>query len=144
MTEIAFSIENIYIKDMTFEVMPTSEIFMTSKKPDIDMHLSSKAMLLNDELFEVILQIKITAKIEEQTVYLLDITQAGIFRSKNITEEEIDIMPPTCANILFPFIRESISDIVQKGGFPQLLLSPINFDILYQERINDYEEHTTH
>jgi len=130
-----FSIQKIYIKDISFETPNSPDIFKMEWKPVVDMHITNEATPLGEDLFDVVLSVTITVKIDDKIVYLVEINQAGIFLIKNIPEDVLGRMLATsCANILFPFAREAISDIVTRGGFPQLLVSPVNFDVLYEQQ----------
>ena len=130
-----FSIQKIYIKDISFETPNSPDIFKMEWKPVVDMHITNEATPLGEDLFDVVLSVTITVKIDDKIVYLVEINQAGIFLIKNIPGDVLGHMLATsCANILFPFAREAISDIVTRGGFPQLLVSPVNFDALYEQQ----------
>ncbi len=133
-----FKIEKIYIKDASFESPGAPELFVGNKQwnPNMDLQLNSEGRKVGDDVFEVVLTLTLTAKQEEVTAYLVELKQAGIFSIKNIEKEAIGgVIGAFCPNILFPFAREAISDLVVKGGFPQMLLDPINFDALYAQHI---------
>ena len=147
--DVQFSMQKIYIKDISFETTDTPNVFKMDWKPVVDMHITNEATPLGDDLFEVVLSVTLTVKIDDKTIYLVEINQAGIFLIKNAPEELIGRMLATsCANILFPFAREAVSDIVVRGGFPQLLLSPVNFEVLYEQQKKQASEQakqsTTH
>ena len=144
-----FSIQKIYIKDISFETTNTPDVFKMDWKPVVDMHITNEATPLGEDLFEVVLSVTLTVKIDDKTIYLVEVNQAGIFLLKSIPEDLIGRMLATsCANILFPFAREAVSDIVVRGGFPQLLLTPVNFDALYEQQrkqaSEQAKESTTH
>ena len=144
-----FSIQKIYIKDISFETTNTPDVFKMDWKPVVDMHVTNEATPLGEDLFEVVLSVTLTVKIDDKTIYLIEVNQAGIFLIKSIPEDLIGRMLATsCANILFPFAREAVSDIVVRGGFPQLLLTPVNFDALYEQQrkhaSEQAKESTTH
>ena len=144
-----FSIQKIYIKDISFETTNTPEDFKTEWKPVVDMHITNEATPLGHDLFDVVLSATLTVKIDDRDIYLVEIDQAGIFLIKNVPEDVLGRMLATsCANILFPFAREAVSDIVTRGGFPQLLLTPVNFDALYDQQKKQASEqaakNTTH
>ena len=144
-----FSLQKIYVKDISFETTNTPDVFKMEWKPVVDMHITNEATPLGEDLFDVVLSVTLTVKIEDKTIYLVEINQAGIFLIKNFPEELIGRMLATsCANILFPFAREAISDIVTRGGFPQLLVSPVNFDVLYEQQkkqaAEQAKQNTTH
>lgn len=147
--EAQFSIQKVYVKDLSFETPNSPEIFKMEWKPVVDMHLTNEATSLGEHLYDVILSVTITVKIDETIVYLIEVNQAGIFLINKIPDDVIERMLATvCPNILFPFAREAVSDIVTRGGFPQLLLSPVNFDALYlqqkQQVKQQPESKTTH
>ena len=144
-----FSIQKIYIKDISFETTNTPEDFKKDWKPVVDMHITNEATPLGDDLFDVVLSATLTVKVDDRDIYLVEIDQAGIFLIKNVPEDVLGRMLATsCANILFPFAREAVSDIVTRGGFPQLLLTPVNFDALYEQQKKQASEeaskNTTH
>jgi preprotein translocase subunit SecB len=145
-TDAQFSIQKVYVKDLSFETPNSPDIFKMEWKPVVDMHMTNEATPIGDDLYDVVLSITLTVKLEEKTAYLVEINQAGIFLIKNIPDDVIERMLATvCANILFPFTREAVSDTVTRGGFPQLLLSPVNFDALYaQQQTEQPDSSTTH
>ncbi|MDH5217411.1 MAG: protein-export chaperone SecB [Gammaproteobacteria bacterium] len=143
-----FGIQKIYIKDVSFETPNSPEIFREQWQPDINLQLNNNTKTIEENIHEVILTLTVTAKIGEKTAFLIEVQQAGIFNIKGYTEQEMGAMAGAyCPNILFPYARETISDLVTRGGFPQLLLAPINFDALYQQHLqqgNKTEETVTH
>ena len=148
--EAQFAIQKVYVKDLSFETPNSPEVFKVEWKPAVDMHLTNEATPLGEHLYDVVLSVTITVKIGDMTVYLIEVNQAGVFYIDKIPDEIIERMLATvCPNILFPFAREAVSDIVTRGGFPQLLLSPVNFDALYlqqkqQQAEQQAESKTTH
>ena len=130
-----FSIQKVYVKDLSFETPHSPEIFKAEWQPGMDMHLTNEGQALGDSLYEVVLSITLTVKLDQQAAYLVEVNQAGIFLIDNIPESVIERMLATvCPNILFPFARETVSDVVSRGGFPQLLLAPVNFEALYLQQ----------
>ena len=132
--DLNFSIASIYIKDVSFETPNSPQIFMDQETFEIGMELANKAMQLNDDLYEVTLTLTVTAKVKDsdKTAYLIEVNQAGIFNIANIEQDHLGWMLGTyCPKILFPYARQTISDLVTKGGFPLLLLAPINFEAIY-------------
>ncbi len=131
-----FSIQKIYTKDISFETPSSPKIFTEKWEPTVDFNLGTQVQNLDDNLFEVSLSITDTVKCQELTAYLVEVNQAGIFAMAGFSEQELGPMLGSfCPNILFPYAREAISDIVTKGGFPQLLLAPVNFDAIYAQHI---------
>lgn len=144
-SEAQFAIQKVYVKDLSFETPNTPLVFKVEWKPVVDMHLSNEATPLGDNLYEVVLSVTLTVKLDDKTAYLAEINQAGVFFLNNIPEDILGRMLATaCPNILFPFAREAVSDVVTRGGFPQLLLAPVNFDALYaQQQQQQAEEQPT-
>lgn len=136
-----FTIQKVYVKDVSFETPHSPEIFREEWKPAVNMELSTDSRLLENTLYEVVLTITLTVSVEEKTVYLVEINQAGIFNIDGFPQDAMARMIATiCPNILFPFAREFISDLVTRGGFPQLLLAPVNFDALYAQHKQKEQE----
>ena len=130
-----FGIEKLYLKDVSVEVPNSPEIFTSRETPKISVELNNTAKPLPEGFFEVALQITVTSKIADKTAFLIDVTQAGIFAVKNLPEESLEpILAITCPNILFPYAREAISDLITKAGFTTVLLNPINFETLYMQQ----------
>ena len=130
-----FGIEKLFLKDVSVEVPNSPEIFTNREAPQINIELNNNAKPLADGFYEVALQITVTSKQADKTAFLIDVTQAGIFAVKNVPEENIEpVMAITCPNILFPYAREAISDLVIKAGFSPVLLNPINFETLYMQQ----------
>lgn len=139
--EKKFAIQKIYTKDISFETPVAPKIFTEKWEPTVDFNLDTKAAPLEKSLFEVILTVTVTTKCGDLTAYLVEVTQAGIFSLDGFSEQEMGTMVGSfCPNILFPYIREVISDLVIKGGFPQLLLAPVNFDALYSQHLQKNQQ----
>ena len=134
--EKQFSIQKIYTKDMSFETPNAPKIFTEKWMPSVDINLSTHFSPLENSMYEVVLSITTTVKNADITAYLVEVNQAGIFSLVGFTDAEIGPMVGSfCPNILFPYARETISCIVTKGGFPQMLLAPINFDAFYSQHL---------
>jgi len=132
-----FAIQKIYVKDLSFETPNSPQVFQIQWQPLVNMDLASSATTLENGYYEVVLSITVTVTVESQTVYLVEVQQAGIFMLSEMPQEIIGRMLATvCPNILFPFAREVVSDLVTRGGFPQLILAPVNFDALYLQQQN--------
>jgi len=130
-----FSIQKIYTKDLSFETPNSPKIFTQAWQPSLDLNLATQSKALEDGVFEVVLSITATVKLEEEIAYLVEVQQAGIITANGFDEEELSpLLGSFCPNVLFPYAREVISDLVSKGGFPQLILAPINFDALYLQK----------
>jgi preprotein translocase subunit SecB len=133
--EPSFSIEKIYVKDASLEIPNAPQIFTERIQPQISVELGNVAQMLEEGIFEVALKVTVTSKIEDKTAFLVEVTQAGIFAIRNVPEENIEmIVGITCPNILFPYAREAVSDLVVRAGFPSVLLNPINFEALFAQQ----------
>ncbi len=127
-----FTIQKVFVKDLSFEAPNTPQIFNEQWAPHIDLHLQSKAIKHEEAVHEVVLTVTVTAKLGDTTAFLAEVQQAGIFTIQGFAPDDLARMLGSfCPNLLFPFAREAVADIVAKGGFPQLLLSPVNFDAVY-------------
>ncbi|MBK5913612.1 protein-export chaperone SecB [Rhodocyclus purpureus] len=131
-----FSIEKLYVKDLSVEVPHAPAIFLEQNAPEITIQMQSGAEALNEEVFEVVLTVTATARIGEQTAFLVEAAQAGIFRVRNVPQEDMNpLLSIGCPNILFPYVREVISDAVIRAGFAPVILQPVNFETLYFQRL---------
>jgi preprotein translocase subunit SecB len=139
--EKQFSIQKIYTKDMSFETPNSPKIFTEKWEPSVDFNLGTNVLPLENSMFEVALKVTITVKNGETTAYLVEVNQAGIFALVGFNESEMGPMVGSfCPNILFPYAREAISDLVTKGGFPPMLLAPVNFDALYAQHLQQLQQ----
>ena len=133
-----FGIHSIYLKDVSFESPNAPAIFMEQVQPQIQMDLNITSNPLAEDVFEVVLSVTITAKAEDKTAFLVELQQAGAFSLKGFDDDTIGPMLGIyCPNLLFPYAREAISNLVTKGGFPQLLLEPVNFEALYAQHMQE-------
>lgn len=139
-------IQKIYVKDLSFEAPNSPMIFTEQLNPTLDLHFANSTNALGNDLHEVVLTVTATVKQADKNVYLVEVKQAGIFNIVGFPTEHLPtILATACPNILFPFAREVICDVVTKGGFPQLLIAPVNFEILYAQEVQRRRtEQTTH
>lgn len=134
-TQPAFSIEKIYVKDASLEIPNAPQIFTDRTQPQVNIELANRAQELESGFFEVAIKVTVTSKIADKTLFLVEVEQAGIFQIRNVPDENLDmIIGITCPNILFPYAREAVSDLVVRGGFMPVLLNPINFEALYAQQ----------
>ncbi len=133
--EKRLTITKIYLKDFSFESPQTPGIFRQNEwKPQTNLNLRSTHNPIDDDHHEIVLTITVEAKEEDKTCFLIELQQAGIFEISGYEGEELKaIIGSFCPNILFPYARESIASLIQKGGFPEFVLQPINFDALYMQ-----------
>ena len=136
----SFSIEKLYLKDLSVEVPNAPEIFLVQESPQVEIQLQSNAQGLGDGAFEVLLTVTVTARIEEKTVFLVEVGQAGIFRIVNVPEDNLEpLLAVACPNILFPYAREVVSDTISRAGFSPVVLQPVNFEGMYMSRLQEAE-----
>jgi preprotein translocase subunit SecB len=130
-----FNIEKIYVKDLSAEVPNAPQIFLEREAPEIEIQLQSTAGAIDEGMYETTLTVTVTAKRGETTFFLVEVAQAGIFQIRNVPEADLQpILGMACPNILFPYAREAVSSAITNAGFPPVLLTPVNFEALYQQR----------
>ena len=130
-----FAIEKLYVKDASLEIPNAPQIFTDRTAPQVNVELGNSAQKLDEGIYESAIKVTVTAKIGDKVAFLVEVTQAGIFAIHNIPEENIEmIMGVTCPNILFPYAREVVSDLVTRAGFAPVLLNPINFEALFMQQ----------
>ena len=128
-----FGLERLFVKDLSFEV-PSSKVFLGEWKPEMDVQLNTETTRLDDTHYEVSVTVTVTAKNDNATAFVAEVKQAGIFLITGVPEAQLtQLVGAYCPNILFPYVREAISDLVNRGSFPQLLLAPVNFDALFAQ-----------
>lgn len=136
-----FAIEKIYIKDLSLEIPHAPQIFVQREAPQVSVELANSTSRLDDGVFEVVITVTVTSKVGDKTVFLVEVAQAGIFQVRNVPAESMEVIASvTCPNILFPYAREAVSDIVTRAGFPPVLLNPINFEALYAQQKQQAEQ----
>jgi preprotein translocase subunit SecB len=129
----AFSIEKVYVKDLSLEVPNAPQVFLEREAPTVDIQLHHNSTGVEEGVYETVLTVTVTAKAGEKTMFLVEAAQAGIFIARNIPAGELEaVLAIACPNILFPYVREVISDVVVRAGFPPVILSPVNFEAIYQ------------
>jgi preprotein translocase subunit SecB len=133
-----FGIEKLYIKDLSIEVPHAPEIYLERETPQVEIQLGTAGRGLGDGAYEVVLTVTVTAKLEDKTVFLVEIGQAGIFRIVNVPDEQVEpLIAVACPNILFPYAREAVSDAVTRAGFAPIVLQPVNFEAMYMQRLQE-------
>jgi preprotein translocase subunit SecB len=130
-----FNMEKIYVKDLSLEIPHAPQIFLERENPQIDIQLQPAASLVEEGIYDVVITATVTAKLGEKVMFLVEIKQGGIFQMRNIPGEDLEtLLAVMCPNILFPYLREAVSSLTVRAGFPPVLLNPINFDTLYQQQ----------
>lgn len=140
-TEQKFIIQKIYTKNISFESPNTPGIFGAEFKPNLEVNLNVESKGLEEGVYHVVVRVTATTKVEDRTAFLCEVEQAGIFTLQGFNQDELSyLLGAQCPNTLFPYAREAISDLVTRGGFPQLLLEPVNFEAMYQSHLEQAEQ----
>jgi preprotein translocase subunit SecB len=133
-------LQNIYVKDISFEAPNGPNINPTSWNPQFGMNMTTTGTTLAENLHEVVLTITLDAKINDTVAYLVEVKQAGLFTVRGYSVDDVRrIVSTFCPNVLFPYARQSISELISKGGFPPFLLPPVNFDALVQQSLQQQQ-----
>jgi preprotein translocase subunit SecB len=131
-----FTVEKIYVKDLSFEAPNAPQVFNEQSQPELQMNLNQKVQRLSDSAFEVLLGVTLTCNVGGKTAYLAEVQQAGVFTLAGFEDAGVDAMLGTqCPNLLYPYAAAAISQLIQNGGFPPFFMQPINFDALYAENL---------
>src|SRR5471030_2572178 len=131
-----FEIQRIFVKDISFEAPNTPQTFVEEWKPEVALNLETKSNRIQDNMHEVVLSITATVSTGKKTAFLIEVHQAGVFIVSGFPNDQLhQMLGSFCPNILFPYAREVVSDMVVRGGFPQLILAPVNFDALYAQHM---------
>lgn len=136
-----FNIEKIYVKDLSLEIPHAPRIFLERETPEVNIQLHTKGERIDEGMYEVLLTITVTAKTKDKTMFLVEVQQAGVFQIRHVPEADMDpVLGIACPNILFPYLRETVSDIVTRAGFHAVILNPVNFEALYLQRKQQAEQ----
>ena len=139
-----FSIEKIYVKDLSLEIPNAPRIFLEREAPEVNIQLHTKGERIDEGMYEVVLTTTVTAKVKDKTMFLVEVQQAGVFQIRHVPETDLDpvlgIAGPT---ILFPYLRETVSDVVTRAGFHAVILNPVNFEALYYQGKEQAEKSAT-
>jgi preprotein translocase subunit SecB len=135
-----FSIEKIYLKDLSVEVPNAPEIFLEKDTPTMEVNINSTGRALQDGMYEVVLTVTITARVKEKTIFLVEAAQAGAFQIRNVPQQDMGpLLGIACPNTLFPYIRETISTITTRAGFQPVILAPMSFESIYQQQVQELQ-----
>ncbi len=133
--QVPFAIQRIYVKDISFESPNAPAIFRKEWQPEVKLDLDTRSEKLEDNMFEVILSLTVTTTVGGETAFLCEVQQAGIFAVPELQDAQMaHMLASFCPNILFPYVREVISDATSRAGFPPVMLNPMNFEVLYQQQ----------
>lgn len=135
-TQPIFSIEKLYVKDLSVEAPNTPQIFLEREAPKVNVQLRTEGKNIEEGLYEVVLTVTVSASLpEDKTVFLVEVAQAGVFQIRNVPQADLEpVIMVGCPNILFPYARETVSDAITRAGFQPVILAPVNFDALYQQQ----------
>ena len=135
-----FSIEKVYLKDLSVEVPNAPEIFLETEAPTLEVNINSGARAVQDGMFEVVLTVTITARVREKAIFLVEAAQAGLFQIRNVPEPDMGpLLGIACPNTLFPYARETISMVTARAGFQPVILAPMNFENIYQQQLEQMQ-----
>ena len=140
-----FNIEKLYVKDLSLEIPHAPGVFLEREQPQIELQLTTQAASVDEGVFEVTVTVTVTARLAEknQVMFLIEAKQAGIFQVRNLPPEEQEtVLGVVCPNILYPYLREVVSNVATRAGFAPVLLNPINFEALYQQQKQQQVEAT--
>lgn len=136
-----FALQRIYVKDLSFESPNSPAVFQEQWKPQVSLDLNTSHTKISDNQYEVVLSLTVTSKIGEKVAYIVEIQQGGVFLVQGIEGPQLgQMLGAYCPNILFPYAREAIDGIVNKGSFPALMLAPVNFDAIYAQALKRKQE----
>ena len=130
-----FSIEKIYVKDASLEIPGAPQIFLEREAPQIEVSLATSGGNVTEGVYEATVTVTVTARLGDRTMFLIEVAQGGVFQIRGVPESELaPVLGIACPNILFPYLRESVSDLSVRAGFPPVLLNPVNFEALYAQQ----------
>jgi preprotein translocase subunit SecB len=130
-----FNIDKLYVKDLSLEIPHAPQIFLERENPQIEVQLHTSSNTIDEGVFEVNVTATVTSKVGEKVMFLIEAKQAGIFTIRNLPATETEpVLGVMCPNILFPYLREVVSDVAVRAGFAPVMLNPINFEVLYQQQ----------
>ena len=133
--QAVFSLDKIYVKDISLEVPNAPKIFLNREQPSIELNLSFRSEKVDGDVHQTILHATINAKANEEQMFLIEIEQVGIFQMRNIPEEQMELVYNIeCPTILFPYLRETVTDLTTKAGFLPVILTPVNFAYLHHQK----------
>ena len=138
---VTFTIDKIYVKDLSLECPGSPQTFKTTEQPQVEVGLRSRGEQVDPDVYECVLTITLTAKTPDRTLFLVEASQAGIFTIRGVPPEHLQpILAVNCPNVLFPYLRETLADAVGRAGFPPVHLAPINFETLYQQQLAQMQQ----
>jgi preprotein translocase subunit SecB len=139
--QATFQIQKIYVKDLSLEIPNAPQIFAQEAQPQVEVRLDTAAASFAEGYFEASVSATVSAKVGDKTLFLAEAVQAGIFAVRNVPAEDLrPLLGIACPTILFPYLRETISELIVRGGFPPVLLAPVSFEALYMQRLQQEQQ----
>ena len=137
----SLAIEKIYVRDLSVEVPNAPEAFVEREAPTVEVNIRSSSRQVQEAMYEVVLTVTITAKVQDRSMFLVEAAQAGIFQIRNVPLEDMGaVLGIACPNTLFPYVRETISDVTTRAGFAPVVLAPMNFEAIYQHQMQQMQQ----
>jgi len=139
-TQPTFSIEKVFVKDISLEIPNSPQVFLEREAPTVDIQLHHNSAQVDEGVYQTVLTVTVTAKVKDKTMFLVEVGQAGVFVIRNIPAGELDaVLGIACPNILFPYAREVVADTTVRAGFPPVVLNPVNFESIYQQAVQQQQ-----
>lgn len=139
--EPVFAIQRTYLKDLSLEIPNAPQIFLEAQQPAVEIQLDVSPQAIVEGIFEVAVTVTITTRVGEKTAFLVEAKEAGIFEIRNVPDEQMPlILNVVCANIVYPYLRANVADVITRAGFPPIHLAEINFEALYQQRLQQAQQ----
>ena len=139
--EPVFAIQRTYLKDLSLEIPNAPQIFLESQQPAVEIQLDVSPQAIVEGIYEVAVTVTVTTKVGDKTAFLVEAKEAGIFEIRNVPEEQMPlILNVVCPNIVYPYLRANVADVIQRAGFPPIHLAEINFEALYQQRVQQMQQ----
>lgn len=136
--EPVFTIQRMYLKDMSLEIPNAPQIFLETQQPTVEVSLGVESQSVTEGVHETTVTVTVTTKVEDKVAFLIEAKQGGIFEMRNIPEEQMDMLSNVvCPNIIYPYLRSNVADAIQRTGFPPIHLAEINFEALYQQKLQE-------
>lgn len=135
-----YTIEKIYLKDLSLEIPNAPQVFTEQQSPKIDIRLHNEVKTIDNSVFEVVLTVTVTAKHEDKTTFLVEVAQAGIFQVRDFPPQDLDaVLNVVCPKNLLPYARETVSTVLNRAGFPAVILPHVGFETIYQQRLQEQQ-----
>ena len=136
-----FAIQRTYLKDLSLEIPGAPQIFLETQQPAVEIQLDAQSQSVVEGIFETTVTVTVTTRVGDKVAFLVEAKEAGIFEIRNVPDEQMPlILNVVCPNIVYPYLRANVADVIQRAGFPPIHLSEINFEALYQQRLQQMQQ----